>query len=187
MRASPSATASRRAAGEVHGDQPLAGLELRIRRHRAGSGPLARRRTTRSDGPAGSSRTSAPAVPLRPPARRAAAPRRSTTPAIGSRRPWARPLAVAMPTRRPVNAPGPVPTTSPPSAARRDAAVREQRLDPGQELLAVPIAGRPGRAPISVPSGRAERDDHPRRGRVDGEDAGVRRAGHAAASQVAAA
>ena len=57
---------------------------------------------------------------------------------------WARPFAVAIPTRRPVKAPGPGPHDEAAQVGERDAPVPQQRLDPRQQLLAVAVAGRPG-------------------------------------------
>ena len=75
---------------------------------------------TRSDGPAGWSRTSAPP----PAAASSASP--VAMPTIGMPRAYASALAVARPTRSPVNAPGPVPTTIPPSASSATPSSREQ-------------------------------------------------------------
>ncbi len=103
------------------------------------------------------------------------------TPAIGRASAWASPLAVAIPTRRPVNAPGPVPTTMPPSAAGATLEILQQPSDPGQELLAVPIAGGP-RPDLDQGAVRGtERDDRTRRRRVDREERAAR--GHATASR----
>ena len=95
-----------RATREVHGDEPLARTQLRVRAAGQDHGRARPARDrTRSDGPAGWSSTTR-RRPLRPPAAaRSALP--VATPAIGSRRAWARPFAVAIPTRSPVNAPGP--------------------------------------------------------------------------------
>ena len=81
------------------------------------SAPASRRATPsrtriRSDGPAGSSSAEAGGSAA---ARRASA---VDTPTIGRSSALARAFAVASPTRRPVNAPGPVPTTMPTIDAR---------------------------------------------------------------------
>ena len=98
---------------------------------------LGRRRTTatRSRGPDGSHST-------------VGAARRAASSAVGrsrcrrSARPssWASVFAVASPTRRPVNAPGPVPTTTPARSARRRPAPLDQPDDGRQQLLRVAVA-----------------------------------------------
>ena len=92
------------------------------------------------------------------PARRAGRPR-SRTPTIGMARAWARPLAVASPTRSPVNAPGPVPTTIAPDRCRASTPLGlQQPVESGQELLAVALPGRPGsRRPDRRRAARAPR------------------------------
>ena len=111
-----SSASSGRASVEVDRDERLAGgaAPAPCRPAAAGRAAPAGRRS-RSDGPAGSSRTGRPAARSG-----AAAPPPVETPTIGSRAPWARPLAVAIPTRSPVNAPGPVPTTMAARRERRD-------------------------------------------------------------------
>ena len=99
------------------------------------------------------------------------------TPTIGTPSAWARPLAVAIPTRRPVNAPGPVPTTMAASRDRRDVRLAKQRGDGRQERLAVAVAGRPVGRLDQLAGRRADGDDHPGRGAVDGQDDGSRRLG----------
>ena len=80
-----------------------------------------------------------------PPAAPAMSASAVETPTSGIPSPWARPLAVAIPTRRPVNAPGPVPTTIPVEARPADVLLAEEPADRRQQRLAVAIAGLPGR------------------------------------------
>ena len=140
-------------AREVHGDEPLARDAAPGPCRRAGSRAARRpatRRGRRSPRAGAASDRAGRSRRPRPP-RGARCP--VATPTIGSRSAWARPFAVAIPTRRPVKAPGPVPTTRPPSAAGAIARSAQQRLDPRQQLLAVTVAGHPRRAPRSaVPS-----------------------------------
>ena len=53
----------------------------------------------------------------------------------------------------------------------------EQRGDGRQERLAVAVAGRPVGRLDQLAGPRADRDDHPGRGAVDGQDDGSRRVG----------
>ena len=68
-----------------------------------------------------------------------------------------------------MNAPGPVPTTSPESEPRARVRRREDVADPGQQVLAVAMPGLPGRDGDGRAVGLAERDDRPRRRRVERE------------------
>ena len=142
-------------AGEIDRDEGRTGRQLGlIPAPGAGRGPPA----GRGSGPAGRPARGGPARPVDGDSDRARRPRRGgaelAMPTIGMPRPWARPLAVARPTRRPVNVPGPVPTTI---ARRRD---RRTLFSPSIR----PSVGRsvsPWRwpatqvvSPIGVPSGR---------------------------------
>ena len=103
------------------------------------------------------------------------------TPTIGSPSPCASVLAVARPTRRPVNAPGPVPTTIAPRSPRPTPARAEHAVDPAEQLLAVAVAGAPRRLGERVPPSAGRRaTTAERRGRVDGEERAVGARGHAA-------
>ena len=90
---------------------------------------------------------------------------------------------MASPTRNPVNAPGPVPTTIAAEVAEADPRRAEHAVDPAEELLAVAVAGAPRRLGGESPVGRADADDRKRRGRVEDEDRTVGGGSHAARSR----
>ena len=121
------------------------------------------------------------------PSTRAAADSRAAAvgmPMIGRPRPCARPFAVAMPTRRPVNAPGPVPTTIAAIPRPVDAVVAEQSLQRGEERLAVAVAGRPARHRQRLAGERADPEGDPGRGGIDGQhDLATGRRAHPSASR----
>ena len=138
-RASRAAPSARRARARARRPRRLAALERhrpgpvrqvdrdeRLARSRAAgsvaaaaAAPAARpaRTTSRSDGPGRQQQHVERASARRGCREQGLA--RSTRPTSGIPRPWASPLAVAIPTRSPVKAPGPVPTTMPASRERR--------------------------------------------------------------------
>ena len=124
-------------AGQVEGEQAPARLQLWLGRLPASRDALLGSIRSRSDGPAGSSTATRCG---RRSARRAVDERLQVeTPTSGTSSPFARPLAVASPTRNPVNAPGPVPTTT--RRGRRGRARPPSSLDRRrEELLAVAVA-----------------------------------------------
>ena len=138
------------------------------------AGKQGRRLAVADDDPVGRpGRQQQDAVPEPGPRTRRAAAASSAPPVeiptIGRPSPCARPLAVAIPTRSPVNAPGPVPTTIPAICERAMPSLLEQPVDRRQERLAVAVAGRPARHDRGLAVGRPDREDDPGRGRVDGQ------------------
>ena len=132
------------------------------RRHGRGSGRSAR------PAAGGGSGTDRPRGP-RPRPRCRAAP--VATPTIGQPRPWAMPLAVAIPTRSPVKVPGPVPTITASIASRAS-----PRLDRADARPRAAASRRGGTLPASRPRrahgavGRAGRHDDAGRRGVDREE-----------------
>ena len=105
------------------GSVPAGQQARRLRRRGPARDPTGR--------PAGAGRGRRPTAPVRAPPR--GAPRRSTIPTIGTPRPCASPLAVAIPTRRPVNAPGPVAGNACPRRAKRAGDRRDRCRRPHDE------------------------------------------------------
>ncbi len=82
------------------------------------------------------------------------------TPTIGRSSATASPLATLIPTRRPVNEPGPMPTASALTAREGAAIRRQQRGDARQQLVRLPLAGAP-----AVDASQRRRPDRPGRWR----------------------
>ena len=139
--------------------QPRAGRQrgLRASRQQLGRDALADQHPVRRAG-----RAAAGARAFRRAAPRAAA--RSATPVaiptIGRPRPWASVFAVAIPTRRPVNAPGPVPTTI--AAVARPF---ERRGRPGAARPPAAASPRGGSRPATSPPRARRRRSCPARRR----------------------
>ena len=133
---------------------PARQLRLRAGRPAAPAAARAGRRSGRTVRPAGGrpgGRRSRPS-PI------AAASRASAveTPTIGMPRPWARPLAVAMPDAQPGERARARPDDDADQPRAPDVPLAEDPADRRQQRLAVTVAGRPGREPVD-PARRATR------------------------------